>query len=75
MKEADYFRFGEQFFMQNSGAPMRSSIARSSGSVHGTPGTTRFFTANESIALVLFKRYADDVSAITSFGEDEAFGS
>ncbi|KFD63317.1 hypothetical protein M514_24497 [Trichuris suis] len=32
-----------------------------------------FSTANESIVPVLFRRYLDDVFAITKSGEDEAF--
>ncbi|KFD46363.1 hypothetical protein M513_12779 [Trichuris suis] len=74
MKEANYFRFGEQCFMQNSGAPMGSSLAAVLAEVFMEHLEERAFsTANESIVPVLFKRYVDDVFAITKSGEDEAF--
>ncbi|KFD62914.1 hypothetical protein M514_24954 [Trichuris suis] len=74
MKEANYFRFGEQCFMQNSGAPMGSSLSPVLAEVFMEHLEERAFsTANESIVPVLFKRYVDDVFAITKSGEDEAF--
>ncbi|KFD67415.1 hypothetical protein M514_20451 [Trichuris suis] len=74
MKEANYFRFGEQCFMQNSGAPMGSSLAAVLAEVFMEHlEEIAFSTANESIVPVLFKRYVDDVFAITKSGEDEAF--
>ncbi|KFD50678.1 hypothetical protein M513_08485 [Trichuris suis] len=74
MKEANYFRFGEQCFMQNSGAPMGSSLSPVLAEVFMEHlEEIAFSTANESIVPVLFKRYVDDVFAITKSGEDEAF--
>ncbi|KFD63888.1 hypothetical protein M514_23879, partial [Trichuris suis] len=74
MKEANYFRFGEQCFMQNSGAPMGSSLSPVLAEVFMEHlEEIAYSTANESIVPVLFKRYVDDVFAITKSGEDEAF--
>ncbi|KFD62912.1 hypothetical protein M514_24952 [Trichuris suis] len=74
MKEANYVQFGEQCFTQNSGAPMGSSLSPVQTEVFMEHlEQIAFSTSNGSIVPVLFKRYVDDVFAITKSGEDEAF--
>ncbi|KFD50757.1 hypothetical protein M513_08413 [Trichuris suis] len=74
MKEANYFRFGEQCFIQNSGSPMGSSLSPVLAEVFMEHlEEIAFSTANESIVTVLFKCYVDDVFAIRKSAEDEAF--
>ncbi|KFD47738.1 hypothetical protein M514_11416 [Trichuris suis] len=73
MKEANYFRFQELFYMQKSGAPMGSPLS---------PVLAEAFmefledvaisTADTSITPTVFKRYVD-VFAVIKSGKEEIF--
>ncbi|KFD50671.1 hypothetical protein M513_08478 [Trichuris suis] len=71
MKEGNYFRFQEEFFQQNNGAPMGSPLSPIFAEIFMEHLEEAF---NNKIAPTnprLFKRYVDDIFAIVEVGKEE----
>ncbi|KFD61300.1 hypothetical protein M514_26548 [Trichuris suis] len=72
MKEGNYFRFQEEFFQQNNGAPMGSPLSPIFAEIFMEHLEEEAF--NNKIAPTnprLFKRYVDDIFAIVEVGKEE----
>ncbi|KFD58455.1 hypothetical protein M513_00681 [Trichuris suis] len=74
MKEGNYFRFRDSFFLQNSGAPMGSPLSPVLAEIFMEHLEDKAFN-NTNAACVprLFKRYMDDIFAIVETGKEELF--
>ncbi|KFD54650.1 hypothetical protein M513_04350 [Trichuris suis] len=74
MKEGNYFRFQDSFFSQQDGAPMGSPLSPVLAEVFMEHLEEKAFTSiSTSDAPIFFKRYVDDIFAITTVGKEETF--